>query len=69
MWTLVKYSHGMDVLATTGKLFGVVYTLNRMDNFNQFILMAAQPLEIQHSHILGHIQHNKHQLLNIIGVQ
>ena len=41
-----------------------------MDNLNQFILLlAAQPLEIQHLHILGHIQLIKHQLFHIIIAQ
>ncbi len=63
---LVNSSHGLDVLAQTGNFIGVIYTLSRMDNIKQFILLAAQSLEQQHSHILGHIQHIKHQLFNII---
>jgi hypothetical protein len=37
-----------------------------MNNIKQFILKAAQPLEIHHSHILGHMQHINHQLFNIM---
>ena len=63
---LVNSSHGLDVLARTGNFITVIYTLNRMDNIKQFILLAAQSLEQQHSHILGLIQHIKHQLFYII---
>ena len=40
-----------------------------MDNTNPFMQLVAQLLELQHSHILGHIQHIKHQLFNIISAK
>ena len=64
---MLKHSfQSLDVLVHTGNFIGVVYTLNRMDNIKQFILLPAQSLEQQHSHILGLIQHIKHQLFYII---
>jgi hypothetical protein len=64
---LVNSSHGLHVLVPTGNFFTVIYTLNRMDNLKQFILLsAAQSMELQHSHMLGHIQLIKRQLFNIM---
>ncbi len=65
---LVNSSHRLHVLAQIGIFIGVIYSLYRMDHTKQFILMAVQPLEQQHSHILGHIQHTKYQLFYIMFV-
>ena len=65
---LVNSSNGLYVLVNIGNLNRVNYTLNRMDYLNQFfLLLAALLLEIQYSHILGHIQLIKYQLFHIIG--
>ncbi len=67
---LVNSSQCLNVLARTGNLKSVFYTLNRMDYIKQFFLLSsAQSLEQQHSHILGHIQLINHQLFNIISAK
>ena len=64
---LVNSTRCLYVLAKTGNFISVIYTLIRMDYLKQFILLEAQPLELQHSHIFGHIQLIKHQLFYIMG--
>ncbi len=67
---LVNSSQCLNVLARTGNLLSVFYTLNRMDYIKQFFLLsAAQSLEKQRSHILGHIQLINHQLFNIMNAK
>jgi hypothetical protein len=67
---LKNSSQYLQLIASTGTFMSVVYTLNRMDKLNKFFLLSAvQPLDQQHSHILGYLQLIKHQLFNIIGAK
>jgi hypothetical protein len=48
---------------------GVIYTLKQLEMVKQYTIHHPPPQELQHLHTHGHIQHTKHQQINIIGAE
>ena len=47
----------------------VIYSLKQLEIVDYYTPKASPPQELQHLHTHGHLQHTKHQQINIINAK